>query len=84
MKTDERPSRRSNCGLPIVLLSARVPTPGPRHGNLKACLHATMTWLATSLVDLLLDIILRFTTDKDDPLPVSAPIGQRHDGGRYA
>ena len=76
MKTDERPSRRSHSGLPIVLLSARVPTPGPRHGNLKACLHAAMTWLATSLVDLLLDIILWFTTDKDDAPAAPARIGR--------
>jgi hypothetical protein len=82
MKTDERPSRRSNSGLPIVLPSARVSTPGPRHGNLKACLHAAMKWLATSLVDLLLDIILWFMTDKDDPPP--APIGQPQAGGNHA
>ena len=84
MKTDERPSRRSHSGLPIVLLSARFPTPGPRHWNLKACLHAAMTWLATSLVDLLLDIILWFMADKDHPPPGPAPTGQPQVGGNHA
>src|SRR5260221_11795034 len=53
--------------LPIVRLSAGSPTRSLRHGNLKACLRVATKRLGTSLVDLLLDIILRFTTDKDDP-----------------
>jgi hypothetical protein len=82
MKTGERPSRRSRSGLPIVLLSARFPTPGPRHGNLKACLHAAMTWLATSLLDVLLDIILWFMADHAPAGP--APTEQPQAGGNHA
>ncbi len=58
--------------LPIVRLSAGSPTRSLRHGNLKACLRVATKRLGTSLVDLLLDIILRFTTDKDDPPAVPA------------
>ena len=84
MKPGERPSRRAHPGLPIVWLSAGSPAQSPRHGKLKACLRVATKRLGTSLVDLLLDIILWFTTNKDDPPPVPTPTGQRHDGGRHA
>jgi hypothetical protein len=81
MKTG--PSRRCHSGLPIVRLSARSFAPSPRHGNLKACLRAATTRLGTWLVDLLLDIILWFTTDKDAPSSVPAPSGQPQAGGHH-
>ena len=84
MKTSKRPSRRLHLGLPIVQRSAGSPARSPRHGNLKTCLRAAMKRLGTSLVDLLLDIILCFTTDKDDPTAVLAPIGQPQPGDPHA
>jgi len=73
MKPGERPSHRAHPGLPIVCLSAGSPARSPRHGNLKACLRVATKRLGTSLVDLLLDIILCFTKDKDYPPAVPRP-----------
>jgi hypothetical protein len=84
MRTRERPSHRFHSGLPIVQLSTDSPTRNPRHENLKACLRAATKRLGTSLLDLLLDVILLFMTDKDDPLAVPAPAGQPQAGGRHA
>ena len=84
MKTGKRPSRRPHSRLPIVQLSAGSPARSPRHGKLKACLRAATKRLGTSLVDLLLDIILCFTTDKDYPPAVPAPIAQPRAGDRHA
>ena len=84
MKPGERLSHRAHSGLPIVWLSAGSPAQSPRHGNLKACLRVATKRLGTSLIDLLLDIILCFTTDKDYPPAVPAPAGQPEAGGRHA
>jgi hypothetical protein len=84
MKTGERPSRRAHSGLPIVRLSTGSPARSPRHGNLKACLRVATKQLGTSLVDLILDIILCYMTDKDAPPAVPAPAGQAEAGGRHA
>jgi hypothetical protein len=85
MKTRKRLSRRSHSGLPpIVQLSAGSSGQSPRQGNLKACLRAATKRLGTSLIDLLLDMILCFTTDKDAPPAVAAPIGQPQAGDRHA
>lgn len=65
MKTGEKASRRYRSGL----LSAGSLAPSARRGNLKAGLHVATKRLGTSLVGLLLDIILLFTTDKDGRRP---------------
>lgn len=84
MKTDERPSRRAHSGLPIVPLSTGSSARSPSHRNLKACLRVVTKRLGTSLVDLILDIILCFMTDRDAPPAVPAPAGQAEAGGRHA
>lgn len=84
MKTGKRPSRRPHSRLPIIQLSAGSPARSPRHGNLKACLRAATKRLGTSLVDLILDIILYYMTDKDAAPTVPAPAGRAEAGGRHA
>src|SRR6478609_1360911 len=74
----------SPLGLPIAQRSAGSPARRPRHGNLKTCLRAATTRLATLLVDVILDVILWFMTDKDAPSAVLAPIGQPQAGDRHA
>ena len=84
MKTGERPSRRAHSELSIVRLSTGSPARSPRRGNMKACLRVAPKRLGTSLVDLILNIILCFMTDKDAPPAVPAPGGQAEAGGRHA